>query len=68
MERILVEKKKNDPLPPLPDEAPGRPKDNRYKEQYGVIVICRDEGHQERIFNALRDLSGHPLKMRVVVT
>ncbi len=55
-------------LPPLPPEAPGKPKDERYKEQYGVIVICQDAGHQERIYNALRDLSEHPLKTRVVVT
>lgn len=55
-------------LPPLPDGAPGRPKDNRYKEQYGVIVICEDEKKQERVFDALVALSESPLKLRVVVT
>ena len=25
----------------------------RYREQYGVIVICRDEAEQRRIYNAL---------------
>jgi hypothetical protein len=55
-------------LPPLPADAPGRPKDTRYREQYGVIVLCQDAGHQERIYNALRDLSEHPLRTKVVVT
>jgi hypothetical protein len=40
-------------LPKLSPGAPGRPKNNRYKEQFGVIVICRDEHHQERVYNAL---------------
>ena len=55
-------------LPPLPEGAPGRPKDNRYKEQYGVIVICENEEKQERVYKALLALSESPLKLRVVVT
>lgn len=41
------------------------PGSDRYKEQYGVIVICRDEPHQEEIFNRL---SGEGLEVKVVVT
>ena len=41
-------------LPPLPPGAPGRPKNNRYREQYGVIVICRDEADQKRAYDWLR--------------
>lgn len=33
------------------DEAP----DDKYKEQYGVIVTCRDERHQETVFNRLAE-------------
>ena len=35
---------------------------NRYKEQYGVIVICRDERDQQEIFERLRSLE-RPLKV-----
>jgi hypothetical protein len=41
-------------LPALPPGAPGRPKGNRYKEQFGVIVICSDENHQRQVYEALR--------------
>ena len=34
-----------------------------YREQYGVIVICKDEKHQEMLFNKLKK-QGH--KCRVV--
>lgn len=36
-----------------------------YREQYGVIVICRDAAHQEAIYNELKG-AGH--ECRVVVT
>ena len=29
--------------------------DFNYKEQYAVIVMCKDESDQERVYNALRD-------------
>lgn len=35
----------------------------KYKEQYGVIVICHDEKHQEALFHNLKK-QGH--KCRVV--
>jgi hypothetical protein len=47
-------------LPVRPSPAPGK-----YREQYGVIVICRDERDQEAIFNRLKSL-GRPI--RVVTT
>lgn len=34
----------------LPDEDP----EDRYREQHGVIVICEDEGDQERTFEELK--------------
>ncbi len=41
------------------------PDDDRYREQYGVIVMCRDEAHQEEIYNRL---NGEGLEVKVVVT
>jgi predicted 3-demethylubiquinone-9 3-methyltransferase (glyoxalase superfamily) len=35
----------------------------KYREQYGVIVICKDEKSQEALFNNLKN-QGH--KCRVV--
>jgi hypothetical protein len=26
----------------------------RYRQQYGVIVICKNERHQARVYNVLR--------------
>lgn len=36
-----------------------------YREQYGVIVVCESEGHQQRVFEELQ-AAGH--NVRVVVT
>ena len=36
-----------------PDEEEEEPPDDNYKEQYGVIVTCRDEAHQEQVYNRL---------------
>jgi ParB-like chromosome segregation protein Spo0J len=47
--------------PPVPP-APGK---DGYKKQYGVIVICSGEEHQESIFNQLQGLG---MECRVVVT
>lgn len=55
-----------DDLLPLPSGAPGRPKNNRYREQYGLIVICGDEAEQRTVYEALQILRTVPIK--VVVT
>ncbi|MFH2099457.1 MAG: hypothetical protein ABIJ95_08110 [Pseudomonadota bacterium] len=39
--------------------------ESRYREQYGVIVICGDEKEQKRVYE---ELSRKGLKTRVVVT
>ena len=41
------------PLPDLPDGAPGVPKDNRYRQQFGVIVLADDEAAQIALFDEL---------------
>jgi hypothetical protein len=41
------------------------PGEGRYREQYGVIVMCADEAEQEEIYNALLE-QGYTCK--VVVT
>jgi hypothetical protein len=53
-------------LPTVEDDASNLdPGDGRYKEQYGVIVICESEQEQERVYTTLRD-QGYTC--RVVVT
>lgn len=41
------------------------PEDDRYEEQYGVIVMCDDEPHQEQVYTELTE-AGYECK--VVVT
>ncbi|OYU38596.1 MAG: hypothetical protein CFE33_14985 [Pseudorhodobacter sp. PARRP1] len=53
------------PLPPLPDDAPGRPSNLRYREQYGLILKVDGPAEQERVFNSLVKQGFKP---RVVVT
>lgn len=36
-----------------------------YREQYGIIILCDDETHQQRLYEKLKK-GGH--KLRVVVT
>jgi hypothetical protein len=36
-------------------DPPGDVPDDKYLEQYGVIVICADEAEQEKVFAELRD-------------
>jgi hypothetical protein len=50
----------------LPPGAPGRPDKPRYREQYGVIILCPDEPTQRAIFEGLRQLV--PCRLKVVVT
>ncbi len=37
----------------------------KYKPRFGVIVLCDDEGHQQRIFDELR-ARGYRLKVVAV--
>ncbi|SNS21841.1 hypothetical protein SAMN04488503_3238 [Humidesulfovibrio mexicanus] len=47
-------------LPPLPAGAPGH-NAFRYKEQFGVVVICRDEAEHKHVFERLA-AQGYKLK------
>jgi len=38
------------------------PAKSAYRQQYGVIVICRDEAHQKRVYRRLKS-RGHRLKV-----
>jgi hypothetical protein len=53
-------------LPPLPAKAPGIPPNDRYREQYGVILVCSGEAEQRRLYEALADIKTS--KIKVVVT
>lgn len=55
-----------DAPPPLPEGAPGRPKNERYREQYGVILVCPDEPAQKAIYEGLKGVQIS--KLKVVVT
>lgn len=44
---------------------PQIPADERYKEQYGVIVLCQDEADQEITYDALHEMG---YEVKVVVT
>lgn len=37
----------------------------KYKEQYAVIVLCKNEKEQEKIYNRLKD-EGYQLKVVAV--
>jgi len=37
----------------------------KYREQYGVLVVCRDARHQEQLYNKLK-AAGHKLKVVTV--
>lgn len=37
----------------------------RYREQYGVIIICKDEKHQKCIYEKIKKMG---YKLKVVVT
>ena len=47
------------------DPADLDPGEGRYKEQYGVIVVCRDEAEQQTVYERLQS-EGYTVK--VVVT
>lgn len=37
------------------DTPPEEPPEDNYAEQYGVIVLCENEGHQEEVYNRLHE-------------
>jgi hypothetical protein len=45
-------------------KAPGK-NGFRYKQQYGLVIICRDAAHQERLYNTLRN-KGYQVKVVTV--
>jgi len=60
LERLLAaQAEAEDPLAGLD------PGEERYQEQYGVIVICQDEEHQESVYE---ELTGLGFECKVVVT
>lgn len=54
------------PLPKLRSNSTKRPADDRYREQFGVILICPDEQTQRELYTALRKLES--CRLRVVTT
>jgi hypothetical protein len=60
---VRVRKKK---LPVLSKKSTRRPADNRYREQYGLIVICPNAAVQQSLYEALRTLTH--CKLCVVTT
>jgi ParB-like chromosome segregation protein Spo0J len=48
-----------------PTDLTPPPEEHNYKEQYGVIVVCDDEKHQEETYNKLREQG---FNCKVVVT
>lgn len=56
----------SDSLPKLPRNAPRRPERPRYREQYGIILVCPDEEAQQLLYKALSAIGECQLK--VVVT
>jgi hypothetical protein len=53
-------------LPTLAPNSTRRPPDNRYREQYGLIVICPNAAVQRSLYEALQTLTR--CKLRVVST
>ncbi|WP_153003897.1 hypothetical protein [Aureimonas ureilytica] len=52
--------------PPLPVTAPGRPAKDRYREQYGIVLVCPSEEDQAKLYEALEAIRS--CKIKVVVT
>ncbi len=63
--RAKVPKSSEMNLPPLPPGCHGVPKGNRYKQQFGVIVLVQDEPAQKALFE---ELKAQGRKCRVVNT
>ena len=53
-------------FPELPADAPGIPPEDRYRAQYGVVLVCPDEASQKALYEALEAL--RKTRIKVVVT
>jgi ParB-like chromosome segregation protein Spo0J len=51
--------------PPIPDSADLDPGEDKYQEQYGVIVVCEDEAGQQQVYE---ELQGAGYNVKVVTT
>lgn len=50
-------------LPALPDGAPGKPPQDRYRKRQGVIVVCEDEADQKAIYEGLQAMRRGKVKV-----
>lgn len=58
----MVERK--DPvLPPLPQGAPGKPAQERYRKKQGVIIVCEDETDQRAVYEGLMAMQRGKVKV-----
>jgi hypothetical protein len=63
---VKAAQKQKRKLPALAPNSTRRPPDNRYREQYGLIVICPNAAVQRSLYEALQTLTH--CKLRVVTT
>jgi hypothetical protein len=63
---VKAAQKRKRKLPTLAPNSTRRPPDNRYREQYGLIVMCPSAAVQRSLYEALQTLTH--CKLRVVTT
>jgi hypothetical protein len=63
---VKAAQKQKRKLPALAPNSTRRPPDNRYREQYGLIVISPNAAVQRSLYDALQTLTH--CKLRVVTT
>jgi hypothetical protein len=63
---VKAAQKRKRKLPALAPNSTRRPLDNRYREQYGLIVLCPNAAVQRSLYEALQTLTH--CKLRVVTT
>jgi hypothetical protein len=63
---VKAAQKRKRKLPALTPNSTRRPPDNRYREQYGLIVICPNAAVQRSLYDTLQTLT--QCKLRVVTT
>ena len=63
---VKAAQKRKRKLTALAPNSTRRPPDNRYREQYGLIVLCPNEALQRSLYDALQTLTH--CKLRVVTT